>query len=283
MELNLNAYAMAQFAIGNAARLNAIAGFALANVAAWQDWQESGNKISAAESAAALKSAMILARVPETSYRRFLSTVAGLTSRLNIDCKAAIQEARDVYTAAETPADKRDVLAVAAIVKALAGLGADSLGYLEAYATGGKSGLAGAIAKAESKAAEIAAKAALSEEEAQEAAAAEQEAQEAESANKTPQAKAAKAAAAVLAALAKSGEYMSDTDLRNIAEKIAEITAARLKISNELRAMQEAAAAKEEARRDTILAKEEAQAELTAKAQEAQEAQDAKEAARKAA
>ncbi len=254
MENTINAYAMTQFAIGNAARFNALAGFALANVAAWQDWQETGKKVSMAESAASLKSALILAKVPETSRDRFLATVSGLTTRLNVEGKAALAEARGVYVAAETAEETRAESAVSTVAAFLRGIGADSLGYLEAYAKGGTAGLAGARAKAEAQAETLAKRAAMSEAEAAEAAEADKAEAEAEAADKTPRAKAAKQAAAMLAAIAKHGEHMSDQELSALSSAIGELTAKRRAIDNELAAMRAKAEAAEAAGKAGIAA-----------------------------
>ena len=241
--MELTAYAMTQFAIGNAARFNALVGFAVANIAAWQDWTESGKKISMAESAATLKSALITARVPETSRDRFLSTVSGMTTRLNVDAKAALAEARGVYMAAETPEAARAEAAVAAVARFLREIGADSLGYLESYAKGGKAALAGAIAKAEAQAEALAKRAAMTEAEAAEAAEADKAEAEAAEADKTPRAKAAKQAAAMLAALAKHGDHMTDAELTALASAIAETVAKRRALETEARILRDKAQA----------------------------------------
>jgi len=243
--MELTAYAMSQFTIGNAARFNALAGFALANIAAWQDWTETGKRVSMAESAAALKSALIIARVPETSRDRFVSIVSGLTTRLNVDAKAALTEARAAYVAAETPESARAEAAVAAVARFLRESGADSLGYLEVYAKGGKAALAGAIAKAEAQAEAQARRATMSEAEAAEAAAADKAEAEAAEADKTPRAKAAKQAAAILASLAKHGDHMTDAELTALASAVAETLAKRRALETEARILRDKAEAAE--------------------------------------
>jgi hypothetical protein len=243
--MELTAYAMTQFAIGNAARFNALVGFALGNIAAWQDWAETGKRVSMAESAAALKSALIVARVPETSRDRFVSTVSGLTTRLNVDAKAALVESRGVYMAAETPEAARAEAAVAAVAHFLRESGADSLGYLETYAKGGKAALAGAIAKAEAQAEAQARRAVMTEAEAAEAAEADKAEAEAAEADKTPRAKAAKQAAAMLAALAKHGDHMTDAELTALASAVAETLGKRRALETEARALRDKAEAAE--------------------------------------
>jgi hypothetical protein len=247
MEMTFNAYAMTQFAIGNAARFNSLVGFALANVAAWQDWTEAGSKVSMAESLAKLKTALIVAHVPESSRDRFLAIVSGLTTRLNVDAKAAMAEARAVYVAAETEEETRAESAVAKVNTWLFSIGADSLGYLESYAKGGKAGLAGTRAKAEAQAEAQAKRASMTEAEAAEAAEAEAAEAEAAAADKTPRAKAARQAAAILDAIAKHGENMLDVELDAIAASIGELVAKRRAIDNELAAMRAKAEAAEAA------------------------------------
>jgi len=241
--MELTAYAMTQFAIGNAARFNALVGFAVANIAAWQDWTETGRKVSMAESAAMLKSALVIARVPETSRDRFLSTVSGMTTRLNVDAKAALAEARGVYMAAETPEAARAESAVEAVARFLRDIGADSLGYLEAYAKGGKAALAGARAKTEAQAEALAKRAVMTEAEAAEAAEADKAEAEAAEADKTPRAKAAKQAAAMLAALAKHGDNMTDAELTALASAVAETLAKRRALETEARILRDKAQA----------------------------------------
>lgn len=245
--MDFKTYAFAQFAIGNAARFNSLAGFAIANIAAWQDWTESGNKVSMAESAATLKSALIVARVPETSRDRFFSTVAGLTTRLNVDAKAALAEARAVYLAAETPEEKRAESAVEKVALFLRDIGADSLGYLESYAKGGKAGLAGARAKAEAQAEAQVKRAMMTEAEAAEAAEADKAEAEAAAADKTPRAKAAKQAAAILGSIVKNGEHMTDEELQAIAAAVGEIVAKNRAIANQIQALKDKAEAEKAA------------------------------------
>lgn len=243
--MDFNAYALAQVAIGNDAKFNAYVGFALGNVAAWMDWTETGKRVSMSESASALKTALVLARVPESSRRRFLSIVSGLTTRLNVDAKGALAEAQAAYVAAETPEEARAEMATAKMRAFLCGLGADSLGYLEAYATGGKAALAGAIAKAEAEAEEQAKRAVMTEAEAAEAAEADKAAAEAAEADKTPRAKAAKQAAAILASIAKHGDSMTPEELDAIAKAVAETLGKRRALETEARILRDKAEAAE--------------------------------------
>lgn len=241
MENNFNAYALAQFAIGNAARFNALVGFALGNIAAWQDWTESGKRVSMAESGASLKSALIVARVPETSRIRFGAIVSGLTTRLNVDAKAALVAARESYVSADTLDAARVESALSHVSAFLREIGADSLGYLESYAKGGKAALAGAIAKAEAQAEALAKRANMTEAEAAEAAEADKAEAEAAEADKTPRAKAAKQAAAILAAIAKHADNMTPEELDAIAKAVAESLVKRRALENEARLLRQAA------------------------------------------
>lgn len=273
--MNFQEYGLQQLAIGNDAKARALVSYALLAVSAWQDWQDSGKKVSMEETFAGLKSALILAQVAETSRDRFLNTSRGLATRFNVDLRADLASVRADMADIDKPAFDT-VAAVAAMVSALSALGADSLGYIEAYAKGGKPALAAEKAKAEAKAADLTARASFTAEQAAEQAEKDKAEAEEKAADLTPRAKAAKQAAAILGAIAKHGENMSDTDLRNIAEKIGELTAARIRIANDLRAMQDKAAADKAAAEEA--AKPENRAEVAkAAAEEAAKALAAKE------
>lgn len=230
---NFKTYGLAQFAIGNAAKYTALVSLALDTVATVQNWTLANKPKSKAECEAALKIAMIVSKVPETSARRVLSTVSGIVSYLGRDYKDTLATIKSAMMDVEPITAES---AVSMMVSVLQADGIENLGFLEAYARKGKPGLAAIKAETEAKIADVERKAAMSEDEAK--AAAETERQEATqaAADLTPRAKAAKGAAAILAAMAKHGELMTGEELTAIASAIAAIQLGRLSVADDKRA-----------------------------------------------
>jgi len=240
---NFAGYAWQQFAIGNDAKVNAIVGLALDIAATVQDWQGAGSKKSKAECVASLKTALILAKVPDTSRDRFAATVEGLVTRLAADLRAPLDAVRAAMVAADAPMTAE--AAVERIRADLSAIGVENLGFLETYARKGKPGIAALAAEFKAKAEARAALANMSEAEAAEAAKAEADAAEAAKADASPRAKAAKQVAAILAAFAKHSDNMSDEELRAIAAAVGEVTAKRAALATAARLANEKAEAAE--------------------------------------
>lgn len=230
METTFKGYGLAQFALSGEAKVRALVALAMDTVASVQNWAEAPKGKSRAECEAALAMAMTLAKVPETSARRVLATVKGLVTQFGKDYRETLASVRADMTAAGSNTGPEQ--AVSTMVSVLQAEGAENLGLLEAYARGGKAGLAGAKAEAEAKIAAAEKRAAMTEAEAAEAkAVAEAEAAEA-AADQTPRAKAAKQAAAILASIAKHGQMMDTAELHAIAAAVAETLAVRMQSAN---------------------------------------------------
>lgn len=254
-----NAYAWSQFSFGETAKFNAMVALALDMVSQVQQWDMETPKKSKAELESALSMAMTIAKIPETTMRRYVATVSGLALAFTRDHKAALTGMQSAMVAAENPmgAEKATVEMVA-LLKAE---GVENMGFLETYARKGKPGIAALAAEFAAKAEARAKAEAMTEAEAAEAAKAEAEAAEAAKAEQSPRAKAAKQAAAILASVAKHGDNMTDDELNAIAAAIAEMLAKRKALENQAQVMRDQAAAREiaaELKRDEVAKKREA-------------------------
>lgn len=239
--MDFKAYGLAQMVAGNEAKFRAFVALAMDTVATVQNWEGAEKRKSRAECEAALSMALTLARTPETTARRVLATVHGLVTRFGTDYRQTLASIRAAVVAEGTNATPESV--VSDMVAVLQAEGADNLGLLEAYARGGKPGLAGERAKVATRIQEAEARAAMTEAEAKEAAETEAAVAAEAAADKSPAAKAAKAGAAVLDALAKHGPMMDMAVLQAIASAVAEQVAARLSVADDKRAADLAAAA----------------------------------------
>ena len=237
-----SAYAWTQFAFGETAKFNAMVALSLDMVAQVQQWDVDSPKKSKAELESALSIAMTIAKIPETTMRRYVATVSGLALAFTRDHKAALEGIKSAMIAAENPMGAES--ATGEIVTLLKAEGVENMGFLETYARKGKPGIAALAAEFAAKADARAKAEAMTAEEAAEAAKAEAEAAEAAKADQTPRAKAAKQAAAILASIAKHGEYMADDELSAIASAIAETLAKRKALENQAQVMRDQAAAK---------------------------------------
>lgn len=242
MENTFAAYAFAQFAIGNEAKFNAMVSFALDMVSKVQGWNADDKRMTKAECESALSIAMTLAKVPETTARRYLATVSGLALQFTKERKAALEFIRADMVSADSVMTAEQ--ATAKIASDLRRDGVENLAYLETYARKGKVGLAALAAEQAAKVAEIAAKATRTKEEAEQAAKEEAEQAEQAKAEQSPRAKAAKQAAAILASLAKHGENMTREELQGIAASVAETLAKAKALENLALVMTEQAKAK---------------------------------------
>lgn len=219
------AYAWTQFAFGETAKFNAMVALALDMVSQVQRWDEETTKKSKAEMESALSMAMTIAKIPETTMRRYVATVSGLALAFTRDHKAALAGLQSAMVAAENPMGAES--ATGEMVALLKAEGVENMGFLETYARKGKPGIAALAAEFAAKAEARAKAEAMTEAEAAEAAKAEAEAAEAAKAEQSPRAKAAKQAAAILASVAKHGDNMTDDELAAIASAIAETLAKR--------------------------------------------------------
>lgn len=228
-EMDFKTYAFAQFAIGNDAKFAAMVSFALDTVATVQGWSDTPRK-TRAECESALSIAMTLAKVPETTARRYLATVSGLALQFTKEHKATLESVKAAMVQAdETMTPEGAVAELSAVLKAE---GVVNLAYLETYARKGKVGVAGLAAEYAARVAAIEAKASATEAEAAEAAKAEAAEAEAAKAEASPRAKAAKQAAAILGSIAKHGDNMTADELRLIASAVAEAMAKAKALDN---------------------------------------------------
>lgn len=254
-----SAYAWTQFAFGETAKFNAMVALALDMVAQVQQWDSETPKKSKAELESALSIAMTIAKIPETTMRRYVATVSGLALAFTRDHKAALAGIQSAMIAAENPMGAES--ATGEMVTLLKAEGVENMGFLETYARKGKPGIAALAASFAAKAEARAKAEAMTEAEAAEAAKAEAEAAEAAKAEQSPRAKAAKQAAAILASIAKHGDNMTDDELSTIAGAIAEVLAKRKALENQAQIMRDQAAAKAakaEAKRDEVAEKRKA-------------------------
>ena len=219
------AYAWSQFAFGETAKFNAMVALALDMVAQVQRWDIDAPKKSKAEVESALSIAMTMAKIPETTMRRYVATVSGLSLAFTREHKATLAGLQSAMVAAENPMGAEK--ATADMVALLKAEGVENMGFLETYARKGKPGIAALAAEFAAKAEARAKAEAMTEAEAAEAAKAEAEAAEAAKAEQSPRAKAAKQAAAILASVAKHGENMTSEELDAIAKAVAEVLAKR--------------------------------------------------------
>ena len=226
---DFKAYGLSEMAIGNTAKVRAFVSLALSIVAQVEAWETDSKPRAKALCLSDLSIALTLAKTTETTLRRVLATVGGLVQQFGKDSRKTLTLIKAL------PDDTSPADCVAYLVGDLTALGATSLGFVEAYATKGKAGLNAAIASADTKAAAAIAKAAQTEAEA----AAEAEADAAEAASKaldaTPEAKAGKQGAAILASLEKHGQLMSTEVLQAIAAKVAADLLIRLSVAAEKR------------------------------------------------
>ena len=233
------AYAWSQFAFGETAKFNAMVALSLDVVAQVQQWDIDAPKKSKAEMESALSIAMTIAKIPETTMRRYVATVSGLALAFTRDHKATLEGIKSAMIAAENPMGAEK--ATAEMVTLLKAEGVENMGFLETYARKGKPGIAALAAEFAAKAEARAKAEAMTETEAKAAAEAEAEAAAAAKADQTPRAKAAKQAAAILASVAKHGDNMTDDELSAIASAIAETLAKRKALENQAQAMLAAA------------------------------------------
>ena len=276
MELDFDTYGLGQFALGNAVKYTAFVALALDMVAKVQQWGADKPRATKAETEARLSMALTLAKTPETTARRVLATVSGLALAFTRDHKTPLATVKD---AAADNAEARASLsmpdnangfapyAAEYLATALRAEGVENLAFLETYARKGRAGVAALKAEFEVKAAEAAAKAAMTEAEATEAAKAEAEATEAAKAEASPRAKAAKQAAAILGAIAKHGDYMESDELRAIASAVAEAVARKVQAANLVALERDKAEAARIAAEGKAEARAEARAEAEAKAE----------------
>lgn len=232
---NFKTYGLAQFAMGNEAKFRAYVSLALDMVATVKQWdmEVKPKPKSKAECEAALSIALTLSKVKETTARRIIGIVSGLAKNMPRDMAGTLVV---IKLEMEAPHDNSVLCAVNVLCAALQADGVENLGFLEAYAKGGKPALAAIKAETEAKIAAIEAKAAMTEAEAAEAAEAEAAEAAEKAADQTPRSKAAKQAGAILSSLAKHGELMTAEELTAIAATIATIQLARLSVADDVRA-----------------------------------------------
>ena len=218
-------YAWSQFAFGETAKFNAMVALALDMLSQVQQWDIDAPKKSKAELESALSIAMTIAKIPETTMRRYVATVSGLALAFTRDHKATLEGIKSAMIAADNPMGAES--ATGEMVALLKAEGVENMGFLEAYARKGKPGIAALAAEFAAKEEARAKREAMTEQEAKEAAEQEAAEQEAAKADQTPRAKAAKQAASILASIAKHSDNMSDDELNAIATAVAETLAAR--------------------------------------------------------
>lgn len=235
-------YAWTQFAFGETAKFNAMVALALDMVSQVQQWDIEATKKSKAEMESALSMAMTIAKIPETTMRRYVATVSGLALAFTRDHKATLAGIQSAMVSAENPMGAEQ--ATGEMVALLKAEGVENMGFLETYARKGKPGIAALAAEFAAKAEARAKREAMTEQEAKEAAEQEAAEQEAAKADQTPRAKAAKQAATILASIAKHGDNMVDDELSAISSAIAEVLAKRKALENQAQVMRDQAAAK---------------------------------------
>lgn len=236
------AFGWTQYAISQQARFNAALALALDVVAQVEQWEVEAPRKLKAECVSDIKRALVLAKTPTSSVTKFVGTIDGLVLRLAKEYKPTLTQVRAAVTDADSKETTESAVAMLATVLAADGVTGSEL--LAIYARKGKPGIAAALAEAEAKVAEAVAREAMTEAEAKAAAEAEAAEAEAAKAEQSPRGKATKQAAAILASLAKHGEYMSDAELDAIAAAIGETLAKRKALELEAQVLRDQAAAK---------------------------------------
>lgn len=234
------AFGWTQYAISQQARFNAALALALDVVAQVEQWESEAPRKLKAECVSDIKRALVLAKTPTSSITKFVGTIDGLVMRLAKDYKPTLEQVRAAVTEADTPETTESAVAILATTLAADGVTGSEL--LAIYARKGKPGIAAALAEAEAKIAEVVAREAMTEAEAKAAAEAEAAEAEAAKAEQSPRGKATKQAAAILASIAKHGEYMSDDELNAIVSLIGETLAKRKALEVEAQVMRDQAA-----------------------------------------